>query len=179
LITVRMPRVTREQGREHTMIGNVALYGATGGTLFIAGRANERFAVRNSGASAVVEGVGNHACEYMTRGTIIVLGEIGHNFGSGMTGGTAYLYDLQDEILLNSDFVVSEPLAEADEGSILRLLERHRFHTGSLKTDDILEHWDLEKLKFSKITPLAMKMMDSKALYDQQVAQRLSLVLNE
>jgi len=179
LITVRMPRVTREQGREHTMIGNVALYGATGGTLFIAGRANERFAVRNSGASAVVEGVGNHACEYMTRGTIIVLGEIGHNFGSGMTGGTAYLYDLQDEILLNSDFVVSERLAEADEGSILRLLERHRFHTGSLKTDDILEHWDLEKLKFSKITPLAMKMMDSKALYDQQVAQRLSLVLNE
>jgi len=181
LITIRMPRDNRTPGKEHTMIGNVALYGATGGTLFVAGRANERFAVRNSGASAVVEGVGNHACEYMTRGTVIVLGEIGFNFGSGMTGGTAYLFNLSDEDRehLNTDFVVEETLAEVDELTITRLLERHRFHTGSLKTTDILENWDEEKAKFSKITPLVMQFLDSKALYDQQVSQRLSLVLNE
>ncbi len=181
LITIRMPRDIRVPGKEHTMIGNVALYGATGGTLFVAGRANERFAVRNSGTSAVVEGVGNHACEYMTRGTVIVLGEIGFNFGSGMTGGTAYLYDLSDEDKdhLNTDFVVAEPLEEVDEFSITRLLERHRFHTGSLKTSIILDEWEAEKAKFTKITPLVMQLLDSKALYDQQVNQRLSLVLNE
>lgn len=181
LITIRMPRDIRIPGREHTMIGNVALYGATGGTLFVAGRANERFAVRNSGASAVVEGVGNHACEYMTRGTVIVLGEIGFNFGSGMTGGTAYLFDLSeaDRDHLNTDFVMEEAITEADEFAISRLLERHRFHTGSLKTSDILENWESEKQKFSKITPLVMQFLDSKALYDQRVSQRLSLVLNE
>jgi len=181
LITVRMPRDIRIPGKEHTMIGNVALYGATGGTLFVAGRANERFAVRNSGASAVVEGVGNHACEYMTRGTVIVLGEIGFNFGSGMTGGTAYLFDLsnQDREHLNTDFVVEEPLRETDEFAITRLLERHRFHTGSTKTEAILENWNEQKTRFSKITPLVMQVLDSKALYDQQVSQRLSLVLNE
>jgi glutamate synthase domain-containing protein 2/glutamate synthase domain-containing protein 1/glutamate synthase domain-containing protein 3 len=179
LITIRMPREAREAGREHTMIGNVALYGATGGTLFIAGRANERFAVRNSGAVAVVEGVGNHACEYMTRGTVIVLGEIGHNFGSGMTGGTAYLYKLEDQGLLNHDFVATEDLAETDEFTILRLLERHRFHTGSLKTEAILDDWENEKSNFIKITPKVMQMLDGKALYDEQVRQRLSLVLDE
>jgi len=181
LITIRMPRDNRIPGKEHTMIGNVALYGATGGTLFVAGRANERFAVRNSGASAVVEGVGNHACEYMTRGTVIVLGEIGFNFGSGMTGGTAYLFDLSDSDRehLNTDFVIEEALSEADEFAITRLLERHRFHTGSLKTADILDNWKSKKSKFSKITPLVMQFLDSKALYDQQVSQRLSLVLNE
>ena len=181
LITIRMPRDIRIPGKEHTMIGNVALYGATGGTLFVAGRANERFAVRNSGASAVVEGVGNHACEYMTRGTIIVLGEIGFNFGSGMTGGTAYLYDLNDEDRehLNEDFVIPEALKEVDEFTITRLLERHRFHTGSLKTSLILEDWETEKQKFTKITPKVMQLLDTNALYDQQVNQRLSLVLNE
>jgi len=117
----------------------------------------------------------------MTRGTIIVLGEIGFNFGSGMTGGTAYLFDLSevDREHLNTDFVVEEPLSEADEFAITRLLERHRFHTGSLKTSDILENWETEKQKFSKITPLVMQFLDSEALYDQQVSQRLSLVLNE
>lgn len=179
LITIRMSRETRKLGREHTMIGNVALYGATGGTLFIAGRANERFAVRNSGAAAVVEGVGNHACEYMTRGTIIVLGEIGHNFGSGMTGGTAYIHELEDQALLNSDFVVAESLNQTDEYAIIRLLERHRFHTGSLKTKDILDNWERQKSHITKVTPRVMQMLDGKALYDQQVTQRLSLVLNE
>ena len=181
LITIRMPRDIRVPGKEHTMIGNVALYGATGGTLFVAGRANERFAVRNSGASAVVEGVGNHACEYMTRGTVIVLGEIGFNFGSGMTGGTAYLYDLTDvdKEHLNEDFVVPEALKEVDEFTITRLLERHRFHTGSLKTSTILDDWETEKQKFTKITPKVMQLLDTSALYDQQVNQRLSLVLNE
>ncbi len=181
LITIRMPRAVRIPGKEHTMIGNVALYGATGGTLFVAGRANERFAVRNSGASAVVEGVGNHACEYMTRGTVIILGDIGFNFGSGMTGGTAYLYDLKeaDKEFLNTDFVLAEKVNESDGFTITRLLERHRFHTGSPKASAILDKWKSEKKKFTKITPLVMQMLDSKALYDERVTQRLRLVLNE
>jgi len=107
------------------------------------------------------------------------LGEIGHNFGSGMTGGTAYLYKLEDKTLLNDDFVVTEALEESDEFAIIRLLERHRFHTGSLRTEEIIESWEIEKSNFLKITPRVMQMLDSKALYDQQVSQRLSLVLNE
>jgi len=181
LITIRMPRDIRTPDVEHTMIGNVALFGATGGTLFVAGRASERFAVRNSGATTVVEGIGNHGCEYMTRGTVIILGEIGQNFGSGMTGGVAYLYRLSknDHDLLNTDFVLPEVPTEADEFAIVRQLERHKFHTGSQKAEAILNNWDTEKSKFTKITPKVLLLMDYKSLYEKHVSHRLSLVLNE
>ena len=98
LITIRMPNKIRRQDNDHTVIGNVALYGATGGEIFIAGKGGERFAVRNSGASGVIEGVGNHGCEYMTQGTIVVLGEIGKNFGAGMTGGIAFVYSKRKKL---------------------------------------------------------------------------------
>ena len=181
LITIRMPREIRTADVEHTMIGNVALFGATGGTLFVAGRASERFAVRNSGATTVVEGIGNHGCEYMTRGTVIILGEIGQNFGSGMTGGVAYLYKLSrdDYDLLNSDFVLPEKPTEADEFAIVRQLERHKFHTGSQKAEQILDNWDTERLNFIKITPKVLLLVDYKTLYEEHVSHRLSLVLNE
>ncbi len=181
LITIRMPRDIRTPDVEHTMIGNVALFGATGGTLFVAGRASERFAVRNSGATTVVEGIGNHGCEYMTRGTVIILGEIGQNFGSGMTGGVAYLYQLSeaDHDLLNADFVLPEVPTEADEFAIVRQLERHKFHTGSQKAEAILDNWETERHNFTKITPKVLRLMDYKSLYEEHVSHRLSLVLNE
>ena len=109
----------RGDAGEPVLLGNTALYGATGGELFCAGAAGERFAVRNSGATAVVEGVGDHGCEYMTRGTVVVLGPHGRNLGAGMTGGEAFLLDA-DESLLNDELVVLEPLERADADRLLR-----------------------------------------------------------
>jgi glutamate synthase (NADPH/NADH) large chain/glutamate synthase (ferredoxin) len=181
LISIRMPRGIRETGRSHTVIGNVALYGATSGTLLVAGRAGERFAVRNSGASAVVEGVGNHGCEYMTRGTVIVLGDIGRNFGAGMTGGVAYL--LPDSTTwrehLNQDYVRAEPTGRSDENLLLRLLREHVFHCGSVIGQKILDQWDTQRPEFRRIVPLAQDIVDFRAIYDQQVAARMGVLLNE
>ena len=92
-IVIRARGLAAKDSGQHVILGNVALYGATAGTLFAAGRAGERFAVRNSGATAVVEGVGDHGCEYMTGGMVVVLGQVGMNFGAGMTGGLAWVYD--------------------------------------------------------------------------------------
>jgi glutamate synthase (NADPH/NADH) large chain/glutamate synthase (ferredoxin) len=181
LITVRMPKEVRETREMHTVIGNVALYGATGGTLLVAGRGGERFAVRNSGASAVVEGIGNHGCEYMTRGTVIVLGDVGRNFGAGMTGGIAYLFPTSDSWRehLNEDFVRAEMMTPADEDVVLRLLRQHGFHCGSVIGEGILERWDEERLGFFRIVPLAQDIVDFRAVYDQQVAARMGVLLNE
>jgi glutamate synthase (NADPH/NADH) large chain/glutamate synthase (ferredoxin) len=181
LIMVRMPREVRETGQTHTVLGNVALYGATGGTLLVAGRAGERFAVRNSGASAVVEGIGNHGCEYMTRGTVIVLGEVGRNFGAGMTGGVAYLRPSGDSWRehLNADFVRAEMMSPADEDVVLRLLRQHVFHCGSPIVERLLEDWEAERSGFFRIVPLAQDIVDFRAVYDQQVAARMGVLLNE
>ena len=113
------------------LLGNTVLYGATGGELFCAGRAGERFAVRNSGAIAVVEGIGDHACEYMTSGTVVVLGEFGRNFGAGMSGGDAFVYDPAGTlpVRLNDDLVgMSRVHADAE---LRHLVERHVRYTGS------------------------------------------------
>ena len=133
LITIRMPNKIRRQDNDHTVIGNVALYGATGGEIFIAGKGGERFAVRNSGASGVIEGVGNHGCEYMTQGTIVVLGEIGKNFGAGMTGGIAFVYSKRKKLnnYINKDFVKESDLALKDQNLVIRLIRNHVFHTDS------------------------------------------------
>ena len=136
--------VIRAQGRaaqdsgNFTILGNVALYGATGGQLFAAGRAGERFAVRNSGALAVVEGVGDHGCEYMTGGTVVVLGETGINFAAGMTGGLAWVYDgagdFRREMRYHPEFVEPQEFSEVDEAgrqSLRELLEAHARESGS------------------------------------------------
>ena len=122
------------------LIGNTVLYGATGGELFCAGRAGERFAVRNSGAVAVVEGIGDHGCEYMTGGVVAVLGEVGLNFGAGMSGGVAWVLDPAGELplRLNAELVAAERRA----GEELReLVERHLRHTGSPRASDLLQRW--------------------------------------
>ena len=126
-----------------TLIGNVALYGATGGFAFIAGVAGERFAVRNSGAYAVVEGVGDHCCEYMTGGRVIVIGTTGENFGAGMSGGIAWVLDEDGKLEehVNNEIVNISPVSEEHEGELYQLLKMHVQHTNSRKATDILNNF--------------------------------------
>jgi glutamate synthase domain-containing protein 2/glutamate synthase domain-containing protein 1/glutamate synthase domain-containing protein 3 len=176
LITIRFPRVSRQSLEGNTIIGNVALYGATGGELFVAGKAGERFAVRNSGAAAVVEGVGNHCCEYMTRGFVIVLGKIGKNFGAGMTGGVAYIYNNFPSIEknLNDSYVKQDKMVLSDIDLISKYIVNHKFHTGSTKAEKILNNWETEKEKFVKIIPRAIETVDLNKIYEEQFKDRLA-----
>src|SRR2546430_9020189 len=129
---------------------------ATGGTLFAAGRAGDRFAVRNSGAVAVIEGAGNHCCEYMTGGTVVVLGEVGRNFGAGMSNGVAYVLDETDSLAarLNGDMVAIRPLEPQDEVQLLTLVERHLARTLSPRARDLLAAWHRALPAFRKVAPL-------------------------
>jgi glutamate synthase domain-containing protein 3 len=151
--------------------GNTLLYGATGGTAFIAGRAGERFAVRNSGAVAVVEGVGDHGCEYMTGGTVVVLGPTGRNFGAGMTNGTAYVFDPEAvfERRVNSDSVELErPGAEAIE-EVKQLIVRHVEITGSAHARELLANWDVVSGQFWHVHPTAARELARQQAEAEQV----------
>ncbi len=134
------------------LVGNTALYGATGGALFCAGAAGERFGVRNSGAVAVIEGVGDHACEYMTRGTVVVLGAHGRNLGAGMTGGEAFLLD-PDERLVNHELVALAPLDRRDGDRLAALLERHVRATGSERAARLVADLDQFLPQFRRLVP--------------------------
>jgi glutamate synthase domain-containing protein 3 len=138
-IVIRPPD---DDAGDAVLVGNTVLYGATGGELYCAGRAGERFAVRNSGAVAVVEGIGDHGCEYMTNGTVVVLGALGRNFGAGMSGGDAYVYDPAGELplRLNDDLVVLGRVAGDTE--LRRLVERHARYAGSELAAVLLAGWD-------------------------------------
>jgi glutamate synthase domain-containing protein 2/glutamate synthase domain-containing protein 1/glutamate synthase domain-containing protein 3 len=151
------PRSSSFLPEESILVGNVVLYGATSGEVFLNGIAGERFAVRNSGATAVVEGVGDHGCEYMTNGMVIVLGTTGRNFAAGMSGGRAFVYDDQGDFTsrrCNQASVDLEPLVlEADVAEVRGLLERHRDLTGSPRAAWILEHWADSQPRFIKVFP--------------------------
>ncbi|MGI8336205.1 glutamate synthase large subunit [Actinomadura scrupuli] len=137
---------------EQIIAGNVILYGATSGEVFLRGLAGERFAVRNSGATAVVEGVGDHGCEYMTGGRVVVLGPTGRNFAAGMSGGIAYVLDLQER-RVNPEMVALEELTDED-GSFLRsIVERHQTETGSAVAGKLLAEWDIAVDRFTKVMP--------------------------
>jgi glutamate synthase (ferredoxin) len=141
---------------ENIIVGNVSLYGATGGEAFIRGVGGERFAVRNSGAIAVVEGVGDHGCEYMTRGTVVILGRTGRNFAAGMSGGIAYVLDEDGDFpeRCNAEMVDLESFADAHEEHLVRgLIERHREQTGSARAARILDNWKLYRDRFRKVMP--------------------------
>ena len=158
-ITVRKPMASPLTASENTIIGNTVLYGATDGYLFAAGRAGERFAVRNSGAKVVIEGCGSNGCEYMTGGVAVILGSIGSNFGAGMTGGMAYLYDPDGEAMsmINPESLVTCAVSsEHYEAELKGLIERHAAETYSRKAKEILQHWDSEKHKFVQICPIEM-----------------------
>jgi glutamate synthase domain-containing protein 3 len=153
-----MPPFGRATAAQDVIIGNTVLYGATGGTLYASGRAGERFCVRNSGAMAVVEGVGDHGCEYMTGGRVVVLGATGRNFAAGMSGGVAYVLDeIGDfgEFRCNREMVDVEELIDAEEIELVRgLIAKHVQYTDSGVGRRVLERWAECQRKFVKIMPV-------------------------
>ena len=141
---------------ENVIVGNVVMYGATGGRLFIAGQAGERFCVRNSGGTAVVEGIGDHGCEYMTGGVVVVLGETGLNFGAGMSGGMAYIYDKGEtlERRYNPDMVGIERVSKDEDKTQLKaLIEAHAKETTSPHAQAIVDDWENAVSQFYKVVP--------------------------
>jgi len=158
-IVIRPFREAAAAGRtdQHVLLGNTALYGATAGTLFAAGRAGDRFAVRNSGATAVIEGAGAHCCEYMTAGVVVVLGPVGRNFAAGMSNGTAYVLDEAETFSArcNTDMVAVRALEPSDEQVVLELLREHCAKTGSAKARLILDSWGRYGPLFRKVVPHA------------------------
>ena len=158
-IAVRPAMASPLKAEENTIIGNTVLYGATDGFLFAAGRAGERFAVRNSGASVVVEGCGSNGCEYMTGGVAVILGRIGANFGAGMTGGMAYIYDPEGtaEDFVNPESLIACAVAHPHwEAQLKGLIARHLAETGSRKAERILANWEAERANFLQVCPKEM-----------------------
>ena len=157
-IIIYPPKGSSFKAEENILIGNVAFYGATTGTAYINGIGGERFCVRNSGVKTVIEGVGDHGCEYMTGGQVIVLGETGRNFAAGMSGGVAYVYDIDGlfEKRLNKEMVNLYRLIEcgdADIATVKAEIEKHVQYTGSARGKFLLENWDAELPKFFKVFP--------------------------
>jgi glutamate synthase domain-containing protein 3 len=160
-IVVYPPRESRFRPEENIIVGNVVLYGATSGEAYFSGVAGERFAVRNSGASAVVEGVGDHGCEYMTKGLVAVLGPCGRNFAAGMSGGIAYVYDERGDFHEKSCNLTSvdlEPVKGEEDVRILKaLIEEHVRRTGSPQAKRILADWTSVLPNFVKVYPHELK----------------------
>jgi glutamate synthase (NADPH/NADH) large chain len=150
---------------DEAIIGNTCLYGATSGQLYAAGRAGERFAVRNSGATAVVEGVSANGCEYMTGGVVMILGRVGANFAAGMTGGEAFVYDPKErlESMTNPESVtISGFVDAAAEARAQALLAAHAKATGSPLADKLLKNWDVERARFRHVTPKSLTKLVKK-----------------
>jgi glutamate synthase (NADPH/NADH) large chain len=159
-LVIRARGLAAKDSGQHVILGNVALYGATAGKLFAAGRAGERFAVRNSGAIAVVEGVGDHGCEYMTGGVVAVLGRVGINFGAGMTGGLAWVYDADGTFVsgqrFHSEFLVPEPFGAVDpeaQECLRGLIGMHLKESGSGLAAAMLANWPTSAAAFVRLTP--------------------------
>jgi glutamate synthase (NADPH/NADH) large chain len=171
-LIVKPPKESLFKAEENIIIGNVALYGATSGEVYINGVAGERFAVRNSGAKAVVEGVGDHGLEYMTGGTVVILGETGRNLAAGMSGGIAYVYDPDNQLYekLNSELVkYSQVESKYDKAVLKEMIEKHYHYTQSQKAHMILESFDEKVIQFKKIVPYDyQKMIDLIASYEKQ-----------
>ena len=182
---MRQPNDLNRDPTQNIIVGNTVLYGAIAGQAYFSGVAGERFAVRNSGATAVVEGTGDHACEYMTGGVVAVLGATGRNFAAGMSGGVAYVYNPEGtfESLCNRAMVDLEPLEASsledsandngladmlrfDNERLRRLIEQHLKHTGSARARHILDTWETSVTQFVKVMPKDYR----RALMDQQAA---------
>jgi glutamate synthase (NADPH/NADH) large chain len=155
-IIVRPDENSTFTAEDQIIAGNTLLYGATAGEAYLRGRVGQRFAVRNSGAVAVVEGVGDHGCEYMTGGTVVVLGPTGRNFAAGMSGGTAYLWNL-DPILVNRELVELSALNEAEAEELFELVERHFQETGSAVAEKLLADWPASVAEFTAVVPREYK----------------------
>ncbi|MFN7064721.1 MAG: glutamate synthase large subunit [Aquificaceae bacterium] len=155
-----------EEAQRHVIIGNTCLYGATCGEFYANGRAGERFAVRNSGAVAIIEGAGMHCCEYMTGGVVVVLGPVGVNFGAGMTGGYAYVLDENIDRKINADYVITRALHEKEEEELKELIEKHIGYTQSPWAKHILENWQSFAGKFKKVIPIEQCKRDPYGISD-------------
>ena len=169
-LVVYAPEGSTFVAEDNVIIGNVALYGATGGRAFIRGMAGERFAVRNSAAYSVVEGIGDHGCEYMTGGMVVVLGRTGRNFAAGMSGGIAFVLDEDGEFTdkCNTEMVVLEQVDDpADQLALRQMIEWHQEYTGSTKGRMVLDNWKGMIAKFVKVMPVAYR----KVLETQKVKQ--------
>jgi glutamate synthase domain-containing protein 3 len=159
-IVIYPPREARFRPEENIIVGNVVLYGATSGEAYFRGRAAERFAVRNSGAVAVIEGVGDHGCEYMTGGRVVVLGPTGRNFAAGMSGGIAYVWDADGELLRNCNLGMvglERVEQEEDVAELKELIERHHIYTGSTVAQSVLDDWPNVLEQFVKVMPTDYK----------------------
>ena len=169
LVGIRPPQDVQYSPEASIIIGNVALYGATRGELYVNGQAGERFAVRNSGVYSVVEGIGDHGCEYMTGGVVVILGRTGKNFAAGMSGGEAYVLDEQGDFRqnVNSNGVRLDRIRnDRDERLVRALLENHRAFTDSPRADVLLRHWDKYVSRFVKIVPEVYEQVLEKAMID-------------
>ena len=159
-IIAKVPDEATFKSHENIITGNVALYGATNGEAYVNGIAGERFCVRNSGAKAVVEGIGDHGCEYMTGGVTVILGNFGRNFAAGMSGGIAYIYSesgIFDEKKFNLEMVELEDLNTKDKDEVLSLIENHQKYTNSKIAGQILNDWGKNVKKFIKVMPTDYK----------------------
>ncbi len=159
IVAVYPPKECTFNACDEMIAGNVCAYGATSGQLYLCGKTSERFCVRNSGAEVVVEGIGDHGCEYMTGGRAVILGEIGRNFGAGMSGGIAYIYDPDQQVALNCNLTMIDldPMDEAAETELQRLVTKHLYYTSSLKAKFILNNWQQEIKSFIKVMPKEYK----------------------
>ena len=156
------PKASTFDPREEIVVGNVAFYGATAGEAYIRGIGGERFCVRNSGVNAVIEGVGDHACEYMTGGRVVILGATGRNFAAGMSGGIAYVYDPDSalDVVCNKETVALEDWQDdAEIAEVRAQIQRHVDYTGSDLAQEILDSWDDAVTKFVKVMPKDYRRM--------------------
>jgi glutamate synthase domain-containing protein 3 len=171
-VVVYPPKNATFVPEDNIIVGNVSLYGATGGEVFLRGQAGERFCVRNSGVTAVVEGVGDHGCEYMTRGTVVVLGGTGRNFAAGMSGGVAYVLDEDGTFAdrCNKGLVSVEPIDGGCEGSVRTLVQRHLEYTGSGVAKRLLDDWTSSAKKFVRVIPEEYRSVLARMHLDTEAA---------
>jgi len=176
-IVVYPPKSATFVPEDNIIVGNVSLYGATGGEVFLHGQAGERFCVRNSGVTAVVEGVGDHGCEYMTRGVVVVLGKTGRNFAAGMSGGVAYVLDADGDFKsrCNLGMVEIDPLDEKDVEAIHTLVRRHYDYTQSALAWRVLSGWKEHAQKFIKVMPVEYRQVLAKQHLDSDAAKLASI----
>ena len=177
-LIVKKPEKATFLAEENIIVGNVCLFGAVEGEAFINGIAGERFAVRNSGATAVVEGVGDHCCEYMTGGKVVVLGKTGRNFAAGMSGGIAYVYDSNNKFtngLCNTETIEFEEISNEDEKELKNLIEKHVAYTNSKRGSDILSNWKASIKNFVKVMPTEYKRALKKLETEEQIVEALEI----
>jgi len=183
-VIVRPDRAAPFKAEDNVIAGNVVAYGATSGEIFIRGICGERFCVRNSGVEAVVEGTGDHGCEYMTGGRVVILGETGRNFAAGMSGGIAYVWDATGEFRqkVNMEMVEFEELDASDLDYVKGRIEQHVAYTESARGKAILAAWPSEQKRFVKIMPTdykrALAELRKRAEQDQQAARQAEVKVN-